>query len=260
VIAADNGATGIKGSNNSVLVTGAGSLLTNSGIGIVVGFEGDGTLTVASGATVGAAAIILADNTNTTGTLNIGRFGSNDTAGNLIASQIYFATNGGVATLNFNQSNSTTIASTISGNGSVNQLGSGTTILTGYMTYAGVTTITNGTLQFGDGSTNPSGGSVVSIGSGNYVNNGTLVFAQYNGLTSTNLISGSGSVVQGSVGTTYFTADNTYSGGTVITNGFLKIGTGGASGSLGTGTVTMANSATLIYNRTNDFDVSNVIT
>ncbi|MFM7374985.1 MAG: autotransporter-associated beta strand repeat-containing protein, partial [Chthoniobacterales bacterium] len=52
----------------------------------------------------------------------------------------------GTGAINFNQSNSTTVSAAISGNGSVNQLGSGTTTLTGNNTYTGATTVKNGTL------------------------------------------------------------------------------------------------------------------
>jgi autotransporter-associated beta strand protein len=55
------------------------------------------------------------------------------------------------ATLAFNRSNATTFAGTISGSGAVNQIGSGTTILTATNTYTGGTTISGGVLQV-DGS------------------------------------------------------------------------------------------------------------
>jgi autotransporter-associated beta strand protein/T5SS/PEP-CTERM-associated repeat protein len=137
-------------SNNSALVTGSGSVWnnTNSYYGIQVGMSGGATLTVANGGTVNlngtTLGLSLAENAGSTGTLNIGRFGTNDAAGTVSTPKIAFGA--GTGTINFNQSNSTTISAAISGNGSVNQLGSGTTILTGNNTYTGSTTVENGTL------------------------------------------------------------------------------------------------------------------
>ena len=69
--------------------------------------------------------------------------GSNDTAGTFSAWSLALGT-GGV--INFNQSDSTTFSTVISGNGSVNQLGSGTTTLSGTNSYSGATTVGGGTL------------------------------------------------------------------------------------------------------------------
>ena len=59
------------------------------------------------------------------------------------------ANNGALA---FNRSDAMIFAGAISGSGSVQQIGSGTTVLTGANSYSGGTTVTSGTLQFGDGS------------------------------------------------------------------------------------------------------------
>jgi fibronectin-binding autotransporter adhesin len=48
--------------------------------------------------------------------------------------------------------------------------------------------------------------------------------------------------------TVTFTGNNTYGGGTIINNGMVKVGTGGASGSLGSGPIT--DNTQLIINRT----------
>ena len=158
------GSTGA--SNNSVLVTGTGSLWTNSVSSITnivyVGYYGAGSsLTVADGGTVVASGIgigtfSLSGSTPASGTLNIGRFGTNDTAGSIIAPTITFGTtntnqfvgSGIGGAINFNQSDATTITSVISGVGAINQLGAGTTTLTGSNSYTGTTTISAGTLLF----------------------------------------------------------------------------------------------------------------
>ena len=136
--------------NNSVLVTGSGSSLsTGLGNTTVIGYSGQGTLTVANGgiATAPQGSLQIALAAGSSGTLNIGGFGTNDTAGTISAPGIAFGS--GTGTINFNQTNATTISAVISGNGTVNQLGSGTTTLSGNNSYTGATTVASGTLLVG---------------------------------------------------------------------------------------------------------------
>ena len=135
---------GAGSSNNSVLVTGSGSLWTNSAE-LYVGYEGSGNnLTIADGSTVAASGITIAASNTSSGTLNIGRFGTNDAAGTIIAPTIAFGA--GTGSINFNQSNTMTLSAIISGNGVVKQLGSGTTELSGISTYTGSTSVEAGKL------------------------------------------------------------------------------------------------------------------
>ena len=259
--------------SNTVVVTGSGSLLNSTGP-ITVGDTGSGVLTIGSGATVTAPWIQIANSNNATGILNIGSIGGSDTSVTLNATNIFFGTNGGTAILNFNQADTATIASVISGNGSLNQFGNGTTILTGYNTYNGATIVSAGILQYGDGTTNQfvtsttngpvtnAPGYVSQLGGNGTItlNGGTIAFAQYNTLTNNSVISGNGSLAQlgvnytlggtnYSVGTTILTANNNYIGGTLVSGGALQVGTNGITGSIGNGTVTLTNSASLIYDR-----------
>lgn len=134
--------------------------------------------------------------------------------------------------------------------GKLTKVGSGTFILSGDNTYTGGTTISQGTLQVGD-----SGGETGSLGLGVVINGGTLAFwRRYH--TVPNVISGSGGV-QLIGGLTALSADNTYSGGTTIGVGYLQVGDGGTSGSLGTGPVTINGS--LLFGRSDTFTVSNLI-
>ncbi len=110
------------------------------------------------------------------------------------------------------------VSNAVSGAGSLVQAGSGTTTLSGNNAYAGVTTISAGTLQVGDG------GNTGSLGSGNVVDNATLAFDRGNAMTVSNNISGAGSVRQIGAGTTTLTGSNTYSGATSIANGTLAMG------------------------------------
>ena len=135
--------------NNSVLMTGTGSTWSNSST-LTVGNSGSGTLTVANGGSVAASGVTIASVGGSSGTLNIGRFGTNDTAGTITAATIDFRFGTGV--LNFNQSDAVTISSRIrgpitGGQGTVNQLGTGTTILSATnSTFTGATTVEAGKL------------------------------------------------------------------------------------------------------------------
>ena len=128
---------------NSVQVTGSGSLWQTA-YGIQVGGSGAGTLTVANGGNVTATQTTIAEFAGSSGALNIGGFSQSDAAGTISTPTIAFGAGSG--RINFNQSNSTTLSSVISGTGAVYQLGSGTTILTGNNTYNGATNVDAGTL------------------------------------------------------------------------------------------------------------------
>ncbi len=151
---------GFAGTNDSVLITGNGSLWFNSNT-MVIGGGGEGIVTLSAGGTLGTASnILIAGDFGSTGILNIGSLGGSDTAGNINASTIEFGSGTGI--INFNEINDTTVTSTITGLGAINQLGSGTSILSGDNSYSGTTTILNGTLMAG--SSNAFGRSAVSLG------------------------------------------------------------------------------------------------
>lgn len=132
--------------NNAVLVTGAGSIWTNSAT-LVVALSGGGVLTIANGGAVIAPTIVVASGSNSIGTLNIGTVGGADTAGSITAGSISFGSGSG--SINFNQRDQFSLSNSISGIGSLSQLGIGTTILSGTNTYTGPTRVQAGTLRFG---------------------------------------------------------------------------------------------------------------
>src|SRR5205823_6956213 len=142
-----------------------------------------------------------------------------------------------------------TFAGAISGSGGVNQVGTGTTILTADNTYAGGTTISAGTLQLGDGGMT---GSIV----GDVSDSGVLAFNRSDSVTFRGVISGAGSLVNLGTGTLILTGSNTYTGGTIISAGTLQIGNGGTRGSI-TGDVT--DNGVLVFNRSDDVTFPGVI-
>ena len=114
----------------------------------------------------------------------------------------------------------------ISGYGSLTKIGDGTLTLTGTNTYSGGTTISDGILQLGNGSTNGSvtGSIVVNA-------NGALRFNSGSNQTFSGGISGSGTITKSGGGTLTLLGSNSASN-TTISFGTLQIGSGGSDGSL----------------------------
>ncbi|MFC4764862.1 autotransporter-associated beta strand repeat-containing protein [Dyella koreensis] len=204
--------------------------------------SGTGSLTqIGSGTTVLTGNSSYSGGTTiSAGTLQIGNGGtSGSITGNVSNNSV----------LSFNRSDSSTFAGVVSGTGSLMQIGSGTTVLTGSNTYTGGTTISAGTLQIGDGGTS---GSIV----GNVTDNATLSFNRSDTSSFPGVISGSGSLTQIGSGTTVLTGNNTYSGGTTISSGALQLGAGGTSGNV-TGNIT--DNATLIFDRSDTVTYADVV-
>jgi fibronectin-binding autotransporter adhesin len=125
---------------------------------------------------------------------------------------------------------------------SVTKSNTGTWTLTGTNTYTGVTTITGGTLQIGNGITDGS----ISASSG-ITDNSALVFNLVGSGTYANTIGGNGTLAKLGAGTLTLSGPNTYSGGTSLLNGTLRVGAdnnlGGAPDT--TGALFIDNGATL---------------
>lgn len=114
-----------------------------------------------------------------------------------------------------------TIGSVLTGSGGLNKTDYGTLILTADNTYTGGTTITDGTLQLGNGGTS---GSIV----GNVVNNGLLAFDRSDVTTFAGAISGNGAILKLGAGTINLTGDsNSFSGNVQVDGGALVVKTGG---------------------------------
>jgi fibronectin-binding autotransporter adhesin len=189
-----------------------------------------GKLTEAAGSRLGlqvnAGTLILTGTSSYTGgtTIEPGavlQLGDGGSTGSIAGS----VTDAGLLTID--RSNDYTFSGIISGRGSLEQDGKGTTILTGENTYTGGTTIDHGTLQIGDNGTT---GSIT----GNVTNKGTLSFDRSDAYSFSGTISGSGAVEQVGTGTLTLSGANTYSGGTTIESGTLVVDSARV---LGTGNV-----------------------
>ncbi len=204
--------------------------------------SGNGTITK-----IGAGTLTLTDDNsftgNTTisaGTLQVGNGGtSGSIAGNILDNAAFL----------FNRGDSFTYANVISGNGTVTKIGDQTLTLTANNTYTGLTTISNGTLQIGNGATS---GSIA----GNILDNAALTFDHSNTITYAHVISGNGTLTKLGAGTLILTAANSFTGGTTLSTGALQIGNGGSGGSI---TGSIVNNAALLFNRSNNFAFGGVI-
>lgn len=150
------------GSTGSALVSGGN--WNNNGT-LTIGNNGSGTLSVTGGTVTagnGSGTITLASGVGSVGTL---RIGTNGLAGTISASTV--TGESGSASVIFTTTNYT-FAPTLAGSLAVTQAGSGTTVLTANNTYSGLTTISNGVLQIGNG------GTTGSLGSGSVTGGGSL--------------------------------------------------------------------------------------
>jgi len=168
------------------------------------------------------------------GTLQIGNGGTTGSiAGNVGV--------GPTAVLAFNRSDTITYGGNVSGTGQLTKTGAGTLVLTGSAAHTGGTTVSQGTLQIGNGGT---AGSIT----GNIINNATVAFNRSDTLTYSGVMSGTGGLIQSGTGTLVLTGANTHNGGTIVGAGTLQLNGSLASGvsifasgrMTGTGTVNSA--------------------
>lgn len=124
--------------------------------------------------------------------------------------------------------------------GSIQKYGAGTLVVAGVLGYPDMTTVWEGSLQFGDGTTNGSLLSDLVVKSGANVNfytaSGTSIVGSQ--------ISGAGSVTKDANGILKLTADNTYSGETAIHAGTMIVANSSGSGT-GSGAIQIGSAGRL---------------
>ncbi len=170
------------------------------------------------------------------GTLQIGEGGTTGTLGTGAV------TLDALGNLTFNRSNDLVASNVISGAGTLTKLGAGTLSLTGANTLSGAVTITNGTLQIGDGGTSG------SLGSGAVTNNATLAINLASDITLAQAITGTGALRKlgsgvatitsnlalGSAtveaGTLALSGTNSFTGGITVAGGTLRLLSANAAG------------------------------
>jgi len=261
-LGANGGTISVLGTDNltiSGVISGAASTtgaLTKSGVGKLTLTGANsyaGGTTIAGGVVVagnasalGNAAGILGFGVSSSGTFQLNNFSV--TVGGLTGDSTAAVSNSGTTTasvLTINNLTAFDYAGVLADGGSatlsLTKLGNGTQILSGLNTYTGTTTVSNGFLQIGNGSTTG------TLGTGGVANNASLIFNRSDAITVSNLIAGTGSVTQAGASTLTLSGSNTFSGGLTINSGTVRANNASAS-NLGTGIVTMANNTTLDLN------------
>jgi fibronectin-binding autotransporter adhesin len=172
--------------------------------------------------------ILTGTNTYTGGTtINVGtlQIGNGLLAGSIVGN----VTDN--AALVFDRSDGVTFGGTISGTGSLTQMGGSPLILTGTNTYTGGTTISTGTgLQIGNGA--PSGSII-----GNVIDDGFLTFERADDIAFDGNVSGTGILRQEGGGTLTLTGLNSQTGGTAMLGGTLSVDKDSELGAIGSGLI-----------------------
>ena len=214
----DGGVIGFAGVGDTVVITGTNSLWSNSSGLTIGGSSSDGTLTVANSGSLVALSILIAS--DTAGTLNIGSTNLTDRAGSIATPTIAFGS--GTGTLNFNQSDTITLNCSISGVGTINQLGYGTTILSGSNNFTGTALISSGALY--TSITNALGASDVALGG----STNTATLGLLTDLTISSLNWSSNSLISFTPGSQAITINGVFTsagGGAFDFSGYTETGT-----------------------------------
>jgi outer membrane autotransporter protein len=236
---------------DDALVAATGTTATYTGI-----ISGPAGLTIGDGINAGTV-VLTGENTYSSGNtlikgLSTLQIGNGGTTGSIIGN----VTDNG--NLFFNRSDVVTFSGNISGAGTLTQSGSGTVTLSGDNSYTGGTRVSGGILSVGSDPNlgDASGGIALNGGelltTGNFTSARTLTLAPSAGantlaslanftVTYNGLISGSGGLVVGDpVGTATGTVDlanaaNSYTGGTTVSAGTLRVAVDGNLGDINGG-------------------------
>jgi outer membrane autotransporter protein len=147
-----------------------------------------------------------------------------------------------------NAANTFTVNQVLGGPGSLTKLGPGTLVLSGANGYGGGTTVAGGTLSIsannniGTGPLSLLNGTTLQLtGSFNFTHPTSVAGNPTFNVTAANTVAMSASITDGAMpgelvkigtGTLILAANNTYTGGTIVSAGTLQLGNGGASGSI----------------------------
>ena len=225
----DGGTTGSIDSTASISVASGATLKFNHSDdrSFTKDISGDGNVEKAGSDRL----TLTGTNTHTGNTIvsaGILQIGDGTTTGSIDDTASVSVANG--ATLRFDHSDDRSFAKDISGDGSVEKTGSDKLTLTGTNTYTGITSISTGTLQLGDGGMT---GSIDDTASVSVASGAILKFNHSDNRSFTKDINGDGSIEKAGSDRLTLTGINTYTGGTTINQGELEVGSAGAIGSSG---------------------------
>ncbi|PWY37264.1 autotransporter domain-containing protein [Pseudomonas sp. RW409] len=260
-----------QGANGSASVDGTGSLWETLG-DMIVGQSGNASLVLANQgvAKVGGGTLRIANDSSSNAALYVGATSDKAAdakgAGHLEAKRVVFGQGQGLVQFNHSDRNYQFDAG-FEGKGRVNHI-AGQTVFNGDSSgFTGQLNVKGGELLLNNrmagqvqvdknaslhiGAFNGSQGEVLSdIG-----NDGQVVFDRNNQYQYDHVIYGSGSVEQRGTGSTVLTGENTYKGGTLISNGTLQLGAGANGGNSGSilGDVQIDAPGSLVFNRANAY-------
>jgi len=251
------GSAGLSGTLGGA-ISGTGGSLTKTGAGTLTL---TGNSNSYSGGTMIAAGTLQLGNGGVTGAIGGNVVNNAKLVFNRTDAVVFNGDISGSGRTVQNTSATLTLNGTISGTGGIDVVDSRRTILAADNSFGGPSTISGfvgTTLQVGaGGATGSIGTSSVTIGGG-----ANLEINRTGALTITGTLSGLGHLVQNGSVATILTADNTYGGNTTINGGSLQLGTGGATGSIGSGilsTVSLAAGTSLIFNRAGTYSFNSRI-
>ena len=208
-----------------------------------------GTLQLLSGSSLNPAGALTVNG----GTFDLSQLDGPLTVGALSGTGgvIALGANPTASTLTTNSATNTMLASVITGDGGLVKQGSGILTLGGSNTYTGGTTVNAGLINFnsagnfGTGAISLNGGGLQwATGTSTDISSrlaplgaaGGTFDTNSNNVTLASVIAGTGALTKQGLGTLTLTANNTYSGGTVVTGGLINFN---AANNFGSGLVTL---------------------
>jgi autotransporter-associated beta strand protein len=206
------------------------STITTATLYVGLNAGGNGTLNISNAANLTAAGLYLGSNVNAAGTVN-------QSGGTVNVTGEFRIVNGSTANSTYNLSGGTLSVSDVNMVVGFSGSGVGTFNLSG----GTLTGSASSRMTINSGSILNDSGGIFSLGG--ITNNGTINYNNAAAMTRSNPISGTGTVTKAGAGEMLLSGSNSYSGGTTINAGSIRVE---HTNALGTGSLTMNRGTTLL--------------